>query len=87
MAVDTLGAHKAPRMAEAIESRRGRGVPLLPYSPDLNSIERVWAKVKAWLGRIAVRGFDALGVAIADRLRAVSVAECAAYLRCCGDRE
>jgi hypothetical protein len=41
----------------------------------------VWAKVKAWLRRVAARDFAGLAAAIADALRAVSADECTAYFR------
>jgi transposase len=82
--MDNLGAHKAAGVAEAIGARGADVWYLPPYSPDLNPIERVWAKVKAWLRRVAARDFAGLADAIADALRAVSVDECTAYFRGCG---
>jgi transposase len=84
---DNLAAHKAAGAAEAIGAR-GADVwylpPNSPYSPDLSPTERVWSKVKAWLRRVAARGFEGLVPTIADALRAVSVEECPAYFRGCG---
>lgn len=52
---------------------------LPPYSPDLNPIEKLWSKVKAWLRRVAAQTFDTLIDALADALRAVDPAECRNY--------
>jgi transposase len=82
--MDNLGAHKAAGVIEAIEARGADVWYLPPYSPDLNPIERVWAKVKAWLRRIGARDLDGIGIAVAAALRAVSVQECIAYFRGCG---
>ena len=57
---------------------------LPPYSPDLNPIEKLWAKVKAWLRRIGAKTFDTLAAAIGDALRAVQPNECQNYFKSCG---
>jgi transposase len=47
--LDNLAAHKVKGVARAIR-KAGAGLWYLPpYSPDLNPIEKVWAKVKAHL--------------------------------------
>ena len=69
---------------------RGRGVvgviaTLIPsYSPDLNPIEKMWSKIKAWLRRVAARTVEGLIQAVGETLRAVDTDECRAYFRSCG---
>jgi transposase len=46
LVMDNLAAHKVKGVREAIEAR---GACLLYHSPDLNPIERVFAKFKALL--------------------------------------
>lgn len=47
--VDNLGAHKNAQTL-AVIGAAGATVWFLPaYSPDLNPIEMMWSKVKAWL--------------------------------------
>lgn len=82
--MDNLSAHKSPAVIEAIESADATVWYLPPYSPDLNPIEKLWSKVKAWLRRVATRTFDAIGQALVDALRSVTPGECANYLRSCG---
>ncbi len=49
--MDNLAAHKNSSAREAIE-RCGAIIEFLPpYSPDLNPIEKLWAKVKEWIRR------------------------------------
>lgn len=82
--MDNLASHKVVGVREAIEDV-GASIWYLPaYSPDLNPIEKLWAKVKAWLRRIAARTTDALVRGVGDALRAVKPEECQAYLRSCG---
>jgi transposase len=45
---------------------------LPPYSPDLNPIEQLFAKIKALLRKAAARTIDALIAAIADALTKVT---------------
>jgi len=82
--MDNLASHKVIGVREAIEEVGATLWYLPPYSPDLNPIEKLWAKVKAWLRRIAARSIDALIGGVGDALRAVDAAECRAYLRSCG---
>jgi transposase len=82
--MDNLGSHKAAGVREAVEAAGAELWYLPPYSPDLNPIEKLWSKVKAWLRRLAARTFETLVDAIAQALCAVSLDECAAYFRSCG---
>lgn len=85
--MDNLASHKIAGVQEAIE---GAGCDLwyLPaYSPDLNPIEKLWSKVKAWLRRMAAKTFDTVVDAIGLALRAVASEECRNYFASCGYKE
>jgi len=82
--MDNLSSHKAAGVREGIEAVGADLWYLPPYSPDLNPIEKLWSKVKAWLRRTMARDFDAIGLALADVLRTVTASECANYFRSCG---
>jgi transposase len=78
--MDNLASHKVAGVKEAIE-RAGATLRYLPaYSPDLNPIEQVFAKLKAALRKAAARTFDALIQAIAQALADFTPQECANYL-------
>jgi transposase len=78
--MDNLSSHKVAGVREAIEAA-GAELRYLPaYSPDLNPIEQLFAKIKALLRKAAARTIDALIVEIADALTKVSPRECANYL-------
>jgi transposase len=60
---------------------RGASMMFLPsYSPDLNPIEQLFAKLKAVIRRLAPRSREALFEVIGYALHQVSSAECANYL-------
>ena len=82
--MDNLASHKVAGVREAIEAAGAELWLLPPYSPDLNPIEQLWSKVKAWLRRVAATTFSGLVEAIADALRDVDVHECRNYLTACG---
>lgn len=84
---DNLGSHKVAGVREAIEAR-GAGIMFLPsYSPDLNPIEQLFAKLKALIRALAPRSREALLRAINYGLDHVSPAECANYLAHAGYRQ
>ena len=58
-----------------------RPTALPPYRPDLNPIEQVFAKRKAWLRKIAKRTLDTLWDAVGDALNLFSSSECSNYFR------
>ena len=84
LVMDNLPAHKAPRV-RALLDRSGFAYRYLPaYSPDLNPIEPVWAKVKADLRRVAARTVDALHEALGPALAGVTPQHASACFRHCG---
>jgi transposase len=77
---DNLGSHKVAGVRAAIEAR-GASIRFLPsYSPDLNPIEQLFAKLKALIRALAPRSREALFQAIGYALDQVSPDECANYL-------
>ena len=64
--MDNLSSHKVNAVREMIESVGARLLYLPPYSPDLNPIEKAWAKLKQLLRSAKARTKDALDQAIAD---------------------
>lgn len=79
--MDNLGSHRGRLVRCAI---RGAGAKLLflpKYSPDLNPIEQVFAKLKHLLRKAQARSYDAILEALAQLLDAFPPDECANYLR------
>ena len=82
--MDNLPVHKVPAVRRAIEAAGAQLLFLPPYSPDLNPIEVVFAKMKAKLRHEAHRSVDALWRALDRIANAITPSECANYIRHCG---
>jgi transposase len=81
---DNLGSHKVSGVQQAIEAVGARIVYLPPYSPDLNPIEQVFAKLKTLLRKAQRRTVDALWQHIGELLDEFSPAECRNYFVAAG---
>ncbi len=82
--LDNLRPHKSAETLAMIEAA-GAGVRFLPaYSPDLNSIEKMWSKVKTSLRAAEARTLPALEAAIATALRSVTAQDAAGWFTSCG---
>ncbi|MEM9027102.1 MAG: IS630 family transposase [Pseudomonadota bacterium] len=82
--IDNLGAHRGKAVRDAILSVGARLAFLPPYSPDLNPIEQVFAKVKHWMRMAQARCVDAIHQHIAKLVSNVPPTEYANYLRNAG---
>jgi transposase len=81
---DNLSSHKVAGVREAIEAVGATIRYLPPYSPDLNPIEKLFAKLKALLRRAATRTVDALWDQVGILLGAFSSEECSNYFTSSG---
>ena len=82
--LDNLAAHKVDGIRQAIARAGASLLYLPPYSPDLNPIEQLFAKLKALLRKAAARTKDALWATIGHLLETLPAHECANYLSHCG---
>jgi transposase len=82
--IDNLGSHKGKAVRAAIRAAGAKLFFLPPYSPDLNPIEKVFAKLKTMLRKAAERTVEATWRRIGDLLNAFSPQECANYFRAAG---
>jgi transposase len=64
--MDNLSSHKVNGVRESIEKAGAELLCLPPYSPDLNPIEKAWAKLKQVLRSAKARSKDALDQAITE---------------------
>lgn len=74
--LDNLSSHKVEGVREAIEAAGATLRHLPPYSPDLNPIEQLFAKLKAHLRKVAARSVEALWQAIGDLVACFEPDEC-----------
>jgi transposase len=82
--LDNLSPHKSAQIQAAIREV-GAEVWFLPaYSPDLNPVEQLWSKVKAFLRALKARTLDALIDGIRDALRQVTTFDVLRWFAHCG---
>ena len=79
--MDNLGSHKGAAVRRLIRSAGAKLFFLPKYSPDLNPIEQVFAKLKHLLRKIAARTVEAVCTAIGELLGSFTSAECANYFK------
>ncbi len=84
--MDNLSAHKIAGVREALAGVGAGLVYLPPYSPDLNPIEQVFAKLRRLLQTARERTISALWRRIGTLLDAFPPHECTNYLHHCGYR-
>jgi transposase len=84
--MDNLGSHKGQAARQLIRSAGAKLFFLPKYSPDLNPIEQVFAKLKHLLRKAAARTFEAICLALDNILRAFTPDECANYFTNSGYR-
>lgn len=80
IAMDNFSAHKVAGVSNAIREAGASILYLPPYSPDLNPIEQVFAKLKALLGRATARTKETLWTTIERLIDQFSPAECRNHL-------
>jgi transposase len=78
--MDNLSSHKRPEIRRAIRQTGAQLIFLPPYSPDLNPIEQMFAKLKHLLRKAAERTHEATWRKIGTLLNAFTPNECANYL-------
>ena len=77
--LDNLSSHKRAHTRKLIEAAGAELIFLPPYSPDLNPIEMIFAKVKHLLRSLACRTGDALWrvmQSVLDQVTATDAANC-----------
>ncbi len=81
---DNLGSHKGRAVRKAIRAAGAHILFLPPYSPDLNPIEMVFAKLKTLLRKADERSIAAVWHRIGELLGLFAPEECANYIRHAG---
>jgi transposase len=77
--MDNLGSHKRQAIRRAIRAAGAKLLFLPAYSPDLNPIEQVFAKLKTLLRKLDARTIETTWRGIGHLLDAFTPAECANY--------
>jgi transposase len=79
--MDNLSAHKVAGVEELIQAARAELLYLPPNSPDLNPIEKAWARLKQLLRSAKARTAQALDQAIAELLPQITLQNAQAWFR------
>jgi transposase len=79
--LDNLGSHKGKAARNAVRAAGAHMIFLPPYSPDLNPIEQLFAKLKHFMRRDQPRTIEATWRKVGDLLDLFTPTECANYLR------
>ena len=79
--MDNLGSHKREAIRRLIRAAGAKLFFLPPYSPDLNPIEQVFAKLKTLLRKADERTIEATWRRIGSLLDCFTSAECTNYLK------
>jgi transposase len=82
--MDNLGSHRGKAVRRVIRAAGAKLLFLPKYSPDLNPIEQVFAKLKTLLRKLDARSPDATWKGIGKLLDAFSAHECANYFKNAG---
>jgi transposase len=79
--LDNLGSHKGKAARTAIRAKRAHLIFLPPYSPDLNPIEQVFAKLKHLMRNAQPRTVEKTWRKVGQLLDLFSPDECQNYLK------
>lgn len=82
--MDNLSPHKSEPTLELLRGAGAQVLFLPAYSPDLNPIEKMWSKLKAYLRKAEPRTREALEAAIAAALKTVTAQEARNWFASCG---
>ena len=85
--MDNLTSHKTAEVERLIAAAGACGRYLPAYSPDLNPIEKVFSKLKAYLRSAAVRTVEGLIAAMGDALRAIRPGDILGWFRHSGYKD
>jgi transposase len=82
--MDNLSPHKNTHTIKLIEAMGARVAFLPAYSPDLNPIEKMWSKIKAYLRSAEARTQQSLMEAIGQALAKVTPQDARNWFASCG---
>ena len=82
--LDNLGSHTGKSVRNAIRTAKARLLFLPPYSPDLNPIEMMFAKLKTLVRKAEERTVEATWKRVGTLLDEFTSEECSNYLRHAG---
>lgn len=82
--MDNMRSHHAKIVKQFLDEKGINYVYLPPYSPDLNPIEKLWSKLKAFLRKLKIRILGDLPAAVDRAFHVISCDDCQGWFRSCG---
>ena len=82
--MDNLSVHRNAAARAAIQAAGAEIWHLPPYSPDLNPIQKMWSKVKAYLRKAQARDPESLYQAIGHAMEQVTQQDVRNWFASCG---
>lgn len=82
--MDNMRSHHTKAVKSLLEQAQVHYTYLPPYSPDLNPIEKMWSKLKAFLRKKKVRLAQDLPGAVRQAFDTITPQDCAGWFRSCG---
>ena len=82
--MDNMRSHHAKDVKKVLEQSGIKYLYLPPYSPDLNPIEKLWSKMKAFLRKEKVRIANELPAAIQKAFSTISDSDCEGWFHASG---
>ena len=79
--MDNLSIHKVKGIQELILSANALPLYLLPYSPDLNPIEKLWSKMKTFFRKWKIRDVKLLRNAIKAAVFRILISDCRGWFK------
>lgn len=81
--MDNMRSHHAKIVKQVLDESEIKYLYLPPYSPDLNPIEKMWSKLKAYLRKEKVRVASELPATIERAFSTVRVSDCLGWFCSC----
>ena len=82
--MDNLSVHRNTAACAAIKAAGAEIWPLPPYSHDLNPIEKMWSKIKAYLRKLKARDPESLFKAVGCAMEQVTQHDVRNWFASCG---
>ena len=83
IAMDNMRSHHAKIVKQLMNSSKVTYLYLPPYSPDLNPIEKMWSKLKAFLRKEKIRMASELPSAISKGFLTIRPTDCIGWFHSC----
>ena len=81
--MDNVRSHHVKAVKQLLDSSKVTYLYLPPYSPDLNPIEKMWSKLKAFLRKEKIRMASELPSAISKGFLTIRPTDCIGWFHSC----